>query len=241
EFAEYRFFARSPNLVLVDTTVVAQAPTRFLVSGMGDALATWFEARTAAATYRQAMSGGLPTSAALSLARLCYETLLEYGLAARLASQQRAITPAFERIVEANTLLSGLGFESGGLAAAHGIHNGLTALPQTHNAYHGEKVAVGTIAQLLLENRPMGEVYEVIDFALSVGLPVGFGDIATAHTGKDDLRRAAELAVAPGETTHNEPFTVTPEMVVDALLAADSLGRARKQVVGHPEPLRRVA
>jgi glycerol dehydrogenase-like iron-containing ADH family enzyme len=30
-------------------------------------------------------------------------------------------------VIEANTLLSGLGFENGGLAAAHAIHNGFTA------------------------------------------------------------------------------------------------------------------
>lgn len=53
------------------------------------------------------------------------------------------MTPALEHIVEANTLLSGLGFESGGLAAAYAIDNGLTILPATHNYYHGEKVAVG--------------------------------------------------------------------------------------------------
>jgi glycerol dehydrogenase-like iron-containing ADH family enzyme len=36
--------------------------------------------------------------------------------------------------------MSGLGAESGGLAAAHAIHNGLAELPETHKMYHGEKV-----------------------------------------------------------------------------------------------------
>lgn len=43
----------------------------------------------------------------------------------------------------ANTLLSGLGFENGGLAVAHALHNGLTAVPETHKYTHGEKVAFG--------------------------------------------------------------------------------------------------
>ncbi|MFZ9974539.1 MAG: iron-containing alcohol dehydrogenase, partial [Vulcanococcus sp.] len=42
----FRFYNRHPLLVLVDTTVVAKAPKRQLVGGLGDALATWFEART---------------------------------------------------------------------------------------------------------------------------------------------------------------------------------------------------
>ncbi len=41
-----------------------------------------------------------------------------------------------------NTYLSGVGFESGGLAA-DAVHNGLTAIPDAHHYYHGEKVAFG--------------------------------------------------------------------------------------------------
>ena len=59
-----------------------------------------------------------------------------------------------EKVIEANTLLSGLGFESGGLAAAHAIHNGLTAVPQTHGLAHGQKVNIGSVTQLVLEGAP---------------------------------------------------------------------------------------
>ena len=45
-FQEYRFYRKNPDLVLVDTQVIAQAPPRLLAAGMGDALATWFEAKT---------------------------------------------------------------------------------------------------------------------------------------------------------------------------------------------------
>jgi glycerol dehydrogenase len=70
--------------------------------------------------------------------------LLEEGEKAMLAAEQHVVTPALERVVEANTYLSGVGFESGGLAAAHAIHNGMTAIPDAHHYYHGEKVAFGT-------------------------------------------------------------------------------------------------
>ena len=90
-------------------------------------------------TRKQTMAGGAPTQAALAIARLCYDTLLEHGLAARLAVEQGAVTPAVEKVVEANTLLSGLGFESGGLGAAHSVHNGLTALEGTHHTGTGRR------------------------------------------------------------------------------------------------------
>lgn len=85
------------------------------------------------------MAGGQSTVAALSLARLCYDTLLAEGEKARFAAQAGVVTDALERIVEANTYLSGIGFESSGLAGAHAIHNGFTILEECHHLYHGEK------------------------------------------------------------------------------------------------------
>ncbi len=236
-FEEYQFFDRNPDLVLVDTEVIARAPARFLVGGMGDALATWFEAEASARAYKQAISGGLPTMTALQLARLCYETLIEYGLSAKLAVERQALTPAVEKVIEANTLLSGLGFESGGLAAAHSIHNGLTVLEATHHFYHGEKVAFGTISQLLLEERSTGEVEEVVDFCISVGLPVTLEELGIGKASREDLFRVAKAACAPGETIHNMPFEVQPEMVLDAMLAADALGATKKRDRGFTSSL----
>jgi glycerol dehydrogenase len=228
-FQEYVFFPRNPDLVLVDTELCANAPYRFLVSGMGDALATWVEARATAEARKSTMAGGAPTMAALALAKLCWDTLLSYGFLARHAAEQHVVTPALEKVVEANTLLSGLGFESGGLAAAHAVHNGLTALPQTHHFMHGEKVNFGTLTQFALEDRPTREINEFVAFCTSVGLPTTLEDLDLGKAGKDELMAVAKAATASGETIHNMPFKVTPQMVVDAMIAADSYARADKQ------------
>lgn len=121
------------------------------------------------------MAGGQCTQAALALAELCFNTLIEEGEKAMLAAEQHVVTPALERIIEANTYLSGVGFESGGLAAAHAIHNGLTAIPDAHHYYHGEKVAFGTLTQLVLENAPHDEIETVAALCHSVGLPITLG------------------------------------------------------------------
>lgn len=228
-FQEYVFFPRNPDLVLVDTELCANAPYRFLVSGMGDALATWVEARATAEARKSTMAGGAPTMAALALAKLCWDTLLSYGFSARHAAEQHVVTPALEKVVEANTLLSGLGFESGGLAAAHAVHNGLTALPETHHFMHGEKVNFGTLTQFALEDRPTREINEFVAFCTSVGLPTTLEELDLGKAGKAELMAVAKAATASGETIHNMPFKVTPQMVVDAMIAADSYARAYKQ------------
>lgn len=227
-FKRYLVLPRNPDLVLVDTGVIAEAPVRFLVSGMGDALSTWFEAEDCRIKRGGNMTGRMGPMTAFGLARLCYDTLLEYGVLAKTACDEKVVTPALERVVEANTLLSGLGFESGGLAAAHAIHNGLTALEETHRFWHGEKVAIGTLGLVMLTGRPAAVIDQVYGFCESVGLPTTLADIGLGGVSDDRLMIAAEAACATGETIHNEPYEVTPQHVLAALKVADAEGRRRK-------------
>jgi glycerol dehydrogenase len=225
EFETYLFYKRNPDLVLVDTAVVAKAPPRLLSSGMGDALATWFEAKTVIDARKSNQVGGATTISAQALAKLCYETLLADGRAALTAVEHGLVTPALERIVEANTLLSGLGFESGGLAIAHSVHNGLTTVDETHAFMHGEKVAFGLIVQLIAEGKSQSVIDQVLDFSHSVNLPITLQEVGLKHPSFDVAMQIAERSVAEGETAHNEPFVVTAPMIADAILAADAIGK----------------
>jgi len=232
--------SRNPDCVIVDTSIIAKAPTIFFVSGMGDALATYWEADTCAKSNKPNVLTGEfpPTLAALNLARLCYDTLMEHGLLAKLAVEKNALTPSVEAVVEANTLLSGIGFESGGLAAAHSIHNGLTVLKESKQTYHGQKVAFGTIVQLVMEGRPKDDLYQVLNFCIDVGLPVCMEDLHVPNPSKEDIARVAMASTSPEETIHATWFPVTPEMVVDAIWTADNLGREHKK--NYPPKIRTI-
>ncbi|MCU1620560.1 MAG: glycerol dehydrogenase [Modestobacter sp.] len=236
-FEEYRFFPRNPDLVLVDTQVVAQAPVRFLVAGVGDALATWLEARATAASNAATMAGGLPLQAGTALARLSWDILWENALPAVEAVRQHLVTPAVEKVVEANTLLSGLGFESGGLAAAHAIHNGLTASEATHGLTHGQKVNIGSLTQLVLEGAPTAEIRAFVEFTTRVGLPTTLTEVGIDVDDVEDLQRVAEAATVEGETIHNMPFPVRVPELVDALRSIEGLSRGVRAEAGLPEPV----
>jgi glycerol dehydrogenase len=232
-FDRYRFYPRNPDMVVVDTSVIIEAGERLLVAGMGDALSTWFEAEACRQSGAPNMTGQQGSMTAYSLARLCYDTILEYGETALTSLHAGVSTPPLEKIIEANTLLSGIGFESGGLASCHAIHNGLTVLHDTHEAYHGEKVAIGVQASLFLRDTPPRRIDEVYDFCEAVGLPIALEDIGLHDPSEKDLQRVARRATEEGETIHNEPVPITPERVVQALRAADRAGRERK---GDPVP-----
>ncbi|CZY30649.1 glycerol dehydrogenase [Enterobacter sp. UPMP2061] len=194
EFDRYLMLPHNPNMVIVDTKVVAGAPARLLAAGIGDALATWFEARACSRSGATTMAGGKCTQAALALAELCYNTLVEEG-------------------------------EKAMLAAAHAIHNGMTAVPDAHHFYHGEKVAFGTLTQLVLENAPVEEIETVAALCHSVGLPITLAQLNIKEDIPAKMRLIAEASCAEGETIHNMPGGVTPDQVYAALLVADQYGQ----------------
>jgi glycerol dehydrogenase len=221
----------NPDLVLVDTKVIAQAPVAWLVAGMGDALSTWFEAEAAYKGRRTTIAGGVATMAAMHLARLCYDTLMECGVQARQDAARHVVTPAVDRIIEANTLLSGLGFESAGVCTAHAVGNGLTARKETANFSHGQRVAFGVATQLCLdEDISNAERLRVFDWMVAVGLPVTFEELHLAGISEPEIMALAEAFAGPGSIAHNHVFAITPFDLYSAMMAADALGQERRRL-----------
>ncbi len=222
------FLPRNPDVVLVDTKVIAHSPVRLFVAGMGDALATWFEAESCRMKYARNLTRDRGSMSAYALAHLCYQTLLDYGVFGKMACEVNAVTPAFEHVVEANTLLSGVGCESGGLATAHAIQDGFNALEASHSYYHGEKVAFGTLVSLFLTDKPKDTIDEVYSFCEAVGLPTTLGAIGLEDVSDTDLMKVSMIACSEKETIHNEPVPVTAESVFAAIKLADHAGRKRR-------------
>lgn len=225
EFDCYLPLKRNPDAVIADVGLIAKAPARLLAAGMGDALSTYFEARACRESGALTHAGGTSTIAALSLAKACLDTLLAEGEQAMIDAKLGIPSTAVEHIVETNIYLSGIGFESGGLAAAHAIHNGLTLHEQGRLAFHGEKVAFATITQLVLEKAPEAEIHEVIHFCRTIGLPVTLMDMGISDISLDKMMMVAEASCAPDSPMKNMPFQVQAMDVYQALLAADQLGR----------------
>ena len=228
EYIGSRKMKKNADLVLVDTEIIVKAPRRLFVAGMGDALATWLEAQACECSDSPNYigSGMRRCKAGMAIAKASWDILFEDGEKALMALDSGVVTEAFENVVEANTLLSGLGFLNTGLATAHGIHSGLTVLPETHKYLHGEKVAFGIVCQMVLENTPAETVDNVMRFMVAIGLPVTLADLGVAAE-RDKVLAIAEKT-ANGPLIHQEPFAVTTERVYGAIIAADALGRKYK-------------
>ncbi len=217
------FLQKSPDIVLVDSEVIAKAPTKFLVAGFGDALATYYEARACVQSGAKNYVNGITTQAAWALAQLCRDILLRDSAKALSACKNNVVTTALENVIEANLYLSCIGFESVGCAAAHALHNAMTVLEETHAASHGEKVAIGLLVQLILEDAPDEEMKLVLDYFNMVGLPVKLSQIGLENATEAQFRRVAQKVLSKKNSILNHPFEITEDMIVDAFQMVDSL------------------
>lgn len=214
---------RNPELVLVDTNLIAKAPVRFLRAGIGDALAKKFEAEASRSAGGLTAHGAPPLLAGLLLAEGCYVTLRQHAVAALKAVEAGSPDEALEMVVEACVLLAGLGFENSGLSIAHAMTRGLMAAASTTRAQHGDHVAYGLLIQLMLEPRDPAFIADLISFYESVGLPVTLRALGGTSPGSDELMLIAERSMTAPHV-RNMPVTVTPAAMVAAMIALEQRG-----------------
>ncbi len=209
-----------PNLLLLDYSLIATAPKRTLVAGIGDALAKWYEASVSSGQSQQTL-----IIAAVQQARVLRDILLQ-SAAAALAQPG---SETWRAVVDATVLMAGVIGGLGGAqcrtVAAHAVHNGLTHLPQTRTSLHGEKVAYGILVQLRLEELLQQSQLaatsrgQLMKFYRSIGLPLTLADLGLGDVKLSELTTAAEVACQPDSDLHHLPFSVSPAQLLAALVS----------------------
>jgi len=229
EFIGPRFMTTNPDAILVDTGIIARAPVRFLVAGIGDALVTKFEADQCRDSGVENFFGGRPTEAALCLADHCYRLVREYGEKAVADAAAKRVTPDLEKVVEACVLLSGLGFEGCGVAAAHAVGMAIPRLPEIKGVLHGEEVAVGLLTQLVLEGRDDAFMQDILAFYEAVGLPSTLQQLGLAVVTDTHLKAIADFAARPQSRIHNMAMPIDAERLKDALGTANAMATSFRE------------
>ena len=229
-----------PNVLVLDYDLIATAPARTLVAGIGDAIAKWYEASVSSGHSQQTL-----IVAAVQQARVLRDLLFQ-------KSQTALQTPGsdtWQEVVDATVLLAGVIGGLGGAqcrtVAAHAVHNGLTHLPATHDLLHGEKVAYGILVQLRLEELVQGSQLaatarqQLLTFYTEIGLPRSLQDLGLSHLAIADLEQAAAIACAESSDIHHLPFAVHPTQLLAAMVSTTAPGLTGKRwdedVIDCPE------
>lgn len=216
--------AENPAAVVVHTAVLLSAPPRLLVAGIGDALSKKAEAIGCAAADGITPLGTPPLRLPRAIAALAFDVLLADAADAVEDAHAGRLTPAFERTVEAVILMSGLGFESGGLSLAHSMTRGFTRLPGTAKAMHGEEVAFGLLVQLAATPGGEEDLARLLPLYRRIGLPVTLGELGLCATDFPALGTLVEATFSAPHIGHLA-FPLDGGGLLAAILAVDAIGR----------------
>lgn len=212
----------NPIAVVVDTGLLARAPRRFLRSGIGDAIAKVFEAEGCMRGTGLTPLGTRPLMTGAAIGAECYRVLREDSLTALSEPVQDQPSDAFERVVEAVVLMSGLAFENGGLSLAHALTRGLMRVAGARELLHGFHVAWGALVQLAVEERGEEELYDLAAFLRDVGLPTCSSELGLTPPWPDEHEVIAEFALTAPHIL-NLPVSVDRKAVVDAISRVDDI------------------
>lgn len=98
-------------------------------------------------------------------------------------------------------------------------------LEEAHGFLQGEKVAFGIICLLTLENRRLPEIAETIRFCRALGLPTKLPDLHIVDGVREKAQWFAEAALK-GTIVYATPVKLSTDLLGDAILTADAIGRA---------------
>jgi glycerol dehydrogenase len=223
EFIGIERRSKAPDLVLVDSEIIMKAPVRFLIAGIGDTLAKYFETRS---SVKKATPTAL-NQTAIAIAGQVYKTLLQIGEEAVTSVRSQTVTKELEDVIDTIILVSGSVSGYGGddcrTAGAHAVYSGLTIFPEVHQTYHGEIVAFGILAQLCMENTSEDEIKALIGYYQQVELPYTLKQMGLFDLTESQWNKLGVITVTI-EDMANMPFEVTPEMVIEAVRRADQIG-----------------
>lgn len=215
---------KNPDLIIVDTQVVANAPIKFLLAGIGDALSTYFDVRICHRHNFKNTFGQEIATSVLHLAKASYEMILKDGLEAKLSCELKLVSEALENVVEAATYLSGVGCENGGISISHSIQDALTELPECHKFLHGYKVGFATLCVLVADEAP--ELNEFMSIAKKLGLPLTLEQLDITSNKEEKIKGIMDIAFPIGpKANYPMPLRLTKDKLYASILLADGIGR----------------
>ncbi|MEM9944635.1 MAG: iron-containing alcohol dehydrogenase family protein [Cyanobacteria bacterium P01_D01_bin.36] len=208
-----------PEMIVLDYDLVATAPQRTLVAGIGDAIAKWYEASVSSGHSPHTLVIG-----AVQQARVLRDILFQKSASAL----QNPGSDDWKEVVDASVLMAGVIGGMGGAqcrtVAAHAVHNGLTHVA-AHGTLHGEKVAYGILVQLRLEEMCSGNALattarqQLLQIYKDLGLPTRLADMGMDQLTVAQLKQAATIACREGSDIHHLPFPVQPDQVMAAMVS----------------------
>ncbi|MCL1949359.1 MAG: iron-containing alcohol dehydrogenase family protein [Turicibacter sp.] len=218
-FKKIEVFLQSPYITLADWDFLLATPREYLIAGIGDTLAKWYEIN---GITQQMPKEEMTASVMLGIAsaKECLKILNADSQEALKSLEAKRVTPAFGRVSDTIMALAatvgGFAHKYGRVSGAHAVHNGLSLLSETHSVLHGDKVAYGILVQLSY-NHEFEEISRLMDLYQGIGLPTRLKEINLGDAALKDLSLVAAFTAKEEESFNLIDPRVTAEKILDAM------------------------
>ncbi|WKB35635.1 iron-containing alcohol dehydrogenase family protein [Terrilactibacillus sp. S3-3] len=214
-------FTRTPHLVLIEPKILVRAPIKYLIAGIGDTLAKWYECKIGLEAVK---NKSIALTFSYEAARICRDKLLENGGQALHDAKDGNISKAFLTVIDAvffgAGIIGGLGNPYADAVGGHAFYNAATSIPETHSVLHGTQVAYGLLLQLALENKN-DEIKQLFPFYRTIGLPVSARDVHLDN--RNNLEAVAAKMAEPGSLIHALPRQISARDILQAVKDVEAI------------------
>lgn len=225
-FTHYTEFPLANTLVLIEPSIIANSPIRYLKAGIGDTLAKFYEADALIEAFYKNEEFPVWLKVSQFSAAICRDVLLKDGKAAIESASTGTLSDELVRVIEAiimtGGMVGGFGEKAGRVAGAHSIHNGLTEAKKVKSFLHGEIVAYGILVQLAIEKKE-DELLKLMSYYHEWGLPISLTNLAIDPEDHVLLNRIIKKSLLPHESIHFMNEKITEESLLAAMQKIEQL------------------
>lgn len=208
-FQEYARRRVTPVHSFLCSRIMAQAPVCFLLRGISDTIAKYYEAQISSRGKTLCHTDAM----GLAVSRLCADPVYAYGVQAVQDNKRGLVSNAFEEVMLSVVVSSGM---VSNFAApefnghiAHTLYEELSALPRSEQSEtHGGLAAYGTLL-LLLADGQREEFERLHAFCQQIGLPVSRKAIGATE---EEIHRVFQ-ATEEHQDVKILPYKITQDML----------------------------
>ncbi len=228
-FDAFWFHKTPPAYAVLDTSILVNAPPRYLRAGLADTLAKGIEPPFAA---RGDEDANYASRLGLSISPMCLEPILACGTKAYQDNLGGKPSPAFteslQGIIISTGLVSLLVDEGYNCAVAHSVCYGLDAIEGVADrALHGELVGYGCLVQLAIDSAATHSkaaaalLPRVRGFLQSLDIPVTLAGNGLSCD-KETLAPMIQVTLSSPDM-RKIPYVITESMLFEAMEAVEKM------------------
>lgn len=218
KFKELALFKEPPFKCFIDLETIKNAPKRYLIAGIGDTMAKFYEFDL---QLKYAKANNIGVNYSNSFGKICSNLCvdLNYEYAKSLNDNLSFKNVVMSIIVNTGYVSRSINIEYNG-AFAHATCYAISYIKEIEkNFLHGELVAFGILVQLLIEKK-YDEYEKLLKFYKEINLPTKISDFIKEDEFLKHIDKIASLVLASSDVINliNRGFITNLDEIKNALI-----------------------